>query len=87
MSSDAQTLIGQRRRPARKPLAAYATASDTSDTSSGGRMAQRIGNPAYRVRVLTAEGETAYRLEVHNTSRGAQSDEVVVAHRVADCDK
>ena len=37
--------------------------------------------------VLTAEGETAYRLEVHNTSRGAQSDEVDVAHRVADCDK
>jgi len=37
--------------------------------------------------VLTVEGESAYRLEVHNTGRGAQSDEVVVAHRVADCDK
>jgi hypothetical protein len=39
------------------------------------------------ISVLTAEGESAYRLEVHNTGRGAQSDEVVVAHRVADCDK
>jgi len=37
--------------------------------------------------VLTVEGESAYRLEVHNTGRSAQSDEVVIAHRVADCDK
>jgi hypothetical protein len=36
---------------------------------------------------LTVEGETGYRLEVHNTGRGPQSDEIVVAHRVADCDK
>jgi uncharacterized protein DUF3617 len=36
--------------------------------------------------VLTVEGETAYRLEIRSTGRGAQ-DEVVVAHRVADCDK
>jgi hypothetical protein len=35
---------------------------------------------------LTVEGETGYRLEIRSTGRGAQ-DEVVVAHRVADCDK
>jgi hypothetical protein len=37
--------------------------------------------------VLTVEGESAYRLEIHNTGRAAQTDEIVVAHRVADCDK
>jgi Protein of unknown function (DUF3617) len=36
--------------------------------------------------VLTAEGEGAYRLEVHGSGR-VQQDEVVVAHRVADCGK
>lgn len=35
---------------------------------------------------LTAEGEGGYRLEVHGTGRG-QQDEVVVARRVADCNK
>jgi Protein of unknown function (DUF3617) len=36
--------------------------------------------------VLTAESDGAYRLEVRGSARG-QQDEVVVAHRVADCDK
>lgn len=34
---------------------------------------------------LTVESETAYRLEVRETSQGKTSAQIVVAHRVDDC--
>ena len=39
------------------------------------------------ISTLTVEGDTAYRLEIHSSGRGPPSDEVLVAHRVADCDR
>jgi len=35
--------------------------------------------------ILTAESDTAYRLETHTLRDGRTRDEVVNAHRVADC--
>jgi uncharacterized protein DUF3617 len=39
------------------------------------------------ISTLTVEGETGYRLEIRSTGREPQSAEIVVARRVADCDK
>jgi hypothetical protein len=36
--------------------------------------------------VLTAESDSAYRLEIRDTRQGRTSEETIVAHRVADCD-
>jgi len=35
--------------------------------------------------IITADSDDAYRLELRETNRGVTSEEIIVAHRVADC--